>query len=375
MNNKSNPLQNLLSGKKLFFILVLIPTFLSVIYYSFFCTERFVSSSVITIRSQSSSQSDLLQSLTGLPSSSGGDSIISDSYAIEQLLISNSMINKLPEELSIDVLFGKEDIDYLSRLNSQMDEDKLNYWENRISINIEPMSNLATLEVQAYTAEEAHKLNEFLIQESENFVNTLSERLKQDATSLSIEELELAKERLLTANNNLASFLDRTGKITFEQSIAAQSSLVSNLEAQLADKKTELSAKTAYLKPSSDSLITLKGEISALERQINQQKTFLSQGESSKTTEEYAQYNKFILEKQFAEQAYSAAQSSLEKNRIEANTQQRYLVRIIEPNVPDEATEPGWLMPILMVFLIAFFSWAILALLIETVKEHIGWVY
>lgn len=370
---KRNPIIN---TKTLFILLVLLPTILSIVYYVAICTKRYVSESTISIRSPESNSTDLLQSLTGLPSSSGSGSVLSDSFAIEKLIFSQDMLNKLPDEISLSNLYSKPEIDTLSRLKSNFKEDRLDYWKSRVSLSIDPMSNLAVLKTEAYTPDEAIAINEFLIQSSEEYVNELSTRLKGDATTKSIEEAEIAKERLRKVSLEMSKFLEDSGKITFEESIASQASLISGLEAELAQKQTELSAKTAYLRPDSNSLIVLKGEIQALQSQIRKQQSSLERGSSSKrTTEELAAYNKLLLEKKFAEEAYAAAQATLEKTRIDASTQQRYLIRITEPTLADEATEPNVLVSILTIFFIAFFIWAILSLAIATIKEHIGWVH
>ncbi|MDY7025521.1 MAG: hypothetical protein SVC26_04175 [Pseudomonadota bacterium] len=381
MNANKKTLGNLkqtkVSAKTLFYALVLFPTIIATLYYGLFCTERYVTTSTVSIRSPESSGTDLLQSLTGMPSTGGSGSIVSDSYAIEKLILSNDLIESLPESLSIETLYGKESIDYFSRLTSEYNQDQLKYWEERISINIDALSNLMEIEVQAYEPEEALKLNEYLIQTGENYVNELSERLRNDAISLATREVNIAKANLLEANQQLAAFIDTTGKLSFEQDISSQSALISSLESQLADKRTELAAKETYLKSDSNSLITLRGEISAIEAQIASQKqsALSGSGNTERTSEELGQYNQLMLEKTFAEEAYASARASLESSRIDASTQERYLVRVIQPNLPDETTEPGFLIPVASVFLITFLIWALLALIIATVKEHMGWVY
>ncbi len=370
-------LEKLLSASVLFKLLVALPTLIAALYFGFFCSERYVSYSMISIRSPESGGTDLLQSLTGLPSSGSSGSIMSDSYAIEKLLLSIDLINYLPQDLRIEQLYGKQSIDYLSRLTSDYDQDKVDYWADRININVDALSNLMEIEVQAYTPEEALALNEFLIRAGEMYVNELSERLRGDAIVQAIEETELAKDNLITANNALAAFIDRTGKVSFEQDISSQSALISSLESQLADKRTELAAKQTYLKPDSNSLITLRGEIIAIEEQINSQRAYSLAGSqnSQNTSQELAEYSRLMLEKTFAEEAYAAAKASLESSRIEAGTQDRYLVRVIQPNLPDETTEPGFFISVITVFAIMFLVWAILSLIIASVKEHMGWVY
>lgn len=354
----------------IFTLTVLIPTFIAVIYYSLICTPRYVSESTFSIRTSQSNGSDLLQSLTGLPSNKTG-STAEDNYAIAELLHSHTLISRLPNHLSIRTLFNNDNIDFLSRLTSAKQNEITKYWRKRVHINVDSLSNLSTLSIQAYSAEEAKTLNEFLLRESEMFINELSNRIQNDAAEQAKKELSLSEGRLAKANNALNTFLNTNGEIDPSKSISARGEILASLEAQLAAKQTEFSAKRAFLKQNSPILTTLKGEISALKKQIHKQGQLL-QGSSTKTTELLTQYQNLLLEKEFAQQAYGAALASTEKARIEASTQKRYLVRIIEPNLPDETTEPRALMNILTVALFTFLLWGIGSLLIATVRDHIG---
>ena len=359
-----------LSQKHLFIITVLTPTLLAAIYYCFICTPRYVSESTFSIRSSQGGSSDLLQSITGLPSNNSG-SIVEDNYAIQELIHSNALINGLPDSLSLKSLFMSNHIDYLSKLRTDTMRDELNYWKKRVHIKVDALSNLSKLSVEAYSPEEAQALNQYLLSKGEAFINQLSNRLQADALSQSQEELSRGEKRLALANQQLNQFLNDKGEIDPVKVASSRGELIANLEAQLASKQTELSAQQAFLKSNSSSLSALRGEIRALRAQINKQKARL-RGATEKTTELLSEHQSFLLEKQFSEQAYASALATMEKSRIEASTKKRYLIRILEPSLPDETLKPVALRKIFSVALFSFLLWGIGSLLLATIRDHIG---
>jgi capsular polysaccharide transport system permease protein len=61
----------------------------------------------------------------------------------------------------------------------------------------------------------------------------------------------------------------------------------------------------------------------------------------------------------------------LETARHEAQRQQLYLERVVQPSLPDYAQEPRRVRNTVIVFVIGLISWALLVLLVTAVKEHL----
>ena len=62
--------------------------------------------------------------------------------------------------------------------------------------------------------------------------------------------------------------------------------------------------------------------------------------------------------------------AALEAARNEAQRQQFYLERIVQPNLPDIAIEPRRLRSVVIVFLLGLLAWGILSLLVASIREH-----
>jgi len=76
------------------------------------------------------------------------------------------------------------------------------------------------------------------------------------------------------------------------------------------------------------------------------------------------------MQRDFAAKRYEAAAAALESARHEALKQQLYLVRVVEPNLPQAALYPRrWLM-LASVFFGALLVYGIGWLIVAGVKEH-----
>ena len=93
-------------------------------------------------------------------------------------------------------------------------------------------------------------------------------------------------------------------------------------------------------------------------------------GTKSGIASKLSDYEKLTVEQEFATQMLSAADSSLEQARNEAQRQQFYLERVVDPNTPDLATLPKRLQSILTVAATVLCAYFIGWMLIVGVIEH-----
>ena len=82
------------------------------------------------------------------------------------------------------------------------------------------------------------------------------------------------------------------------------------------------------------------------------------------------EYQGVLLDQEFAEKSYAAAQASLERARAEADRTQSYLAIYMNPAIADDATSPRRPLAIFIVLTFAAVLWAVAALIALTVKDH-----
>jgi len=76
------------------------------------------------------------------------------------------------------------------------------------------------------------------------------------------------------------------------------------------------------------------------------------------------------VELEFARKAYTSMLGSLETARAEAQKQQKYLLPVVAPNLPDEPLEPRRVLGVLTVFFCSLVVYGIGALLLAAIREH-----
>ena len=153
--------------------------------------------------------------------------------------------------------------------------------------------------------------------------------------------------------------------------------LLSTLESRLVDLRARLSAVRNRLDADAPSVISIRGQIRALEREVAIKRASLTSsaaaGDDDRAVAELLiTYESLQLDKQFAEQQYASALQALEYARREANRQQRYLATFSSPTVAEEPAYPKVIIGLLTISTIAFGIWAIGLLLIYSVRDHLS---
>ena len=107
----------------------------------------------------------------------------------------------------------------------------------------------------------------------------------------------------------------------------------------------------------------------SLKKEIDEQTRQLS-GNGNSAATQTADYQRLMLANELAQQQLTAAMTSLQNTRGEADRQQLYLEVISQPSKPDWALEPNRIYNIIATFIIGLMLYGVLSLLIASVREH-----
>jgi Capsule polysaccharide export protein len=360
-----------------FLVCVLCPTILGTLYFLFVASDRFVSSAGFAVRSMDAgSGTDLFGTFTGL---ANAGSTTSDSYILLKYLKSRAMLEKLERDFPLREAFSRPDIDVISRLDSQSDiEHVLDYWDGMIDTTYDNISGVMTFSVQAFSPEDARQIADLVLSYSTELVNDLSERARADALAFAEDEVRLAEERLRTATENLRAFREAEQSIDPTRSAEVQIQIVGSLEKELLDIRARIAALEGTVDADSPALQTLRRQEEALRRQIEAKQSQISRGETVMGTSGtalsglLATYEALEVERNFAQQAYASALSSLEKARIEAGRQQRYLAIYETPAVPEYPLYPRRILNSILLAVVLCTIWGIGTLIVYAVRDHLS---
>jgi len=354
---------------RLFFITVLLPTFLSIIYFGLIAADIYISESRFVVRSP---DRQVATGLGALLKSTGFSRSQDDSYTVQDVMRSRDALKIINAELPLDKAFGKPNGDIISRFNSLgldgSQEALYRYYQKKIVIDLDSSSSISTLQVNAFKAEDAYRINSLLLELAEKLVNQLNQRGRQDMIRFAMSEVEIAEQKAKAASLALADYRNQQGIFDPERQSAMQLQLVSKLQDELITAQTQLEQVRVFT-PENPQIPVLQKRISTLNSEINKQMSKVAGGNTS-LTKKSAEYERLMLERGFAEKQLAAALASLEQARNDAQRKQLYLERIVQPSKPDVAVEPRRLRAIFTVLVLGLTAWGILTILIAGISEH-----
>lgn len=353
----------------LFFIAVVIPTALAILYYGFIATDVYLSESRFVIRSPEKQSSSALGALLRAPGvSAAGDEI----YAVQEYVQSRDALKALNRDGAISRAYGWSGIDTFSRFGGLGSdgsfESLFKYYTKRVDVKHESSSSITAITIRAYSAQDAFRINEQLLELSEGLVNRLNNRGREDLIRYATTEVRNAEQASQLAANALSAFRNQQGIVDPERQATVQLQLVSKLQDELIATKTQLLQLRAFT-PQNPQVPVLETRVAGLAREINEQISEVAGGQRSLAGKQ-VQFQRLSLENQFADKQLAGALASLQDARNEARRKQVYLERIVQPNIPDKALEPRRWRGILSTFALGMVAWAVLSMLLAGLKEH-----
>lgn len=356
-----------------FLLCVAVPSMLGALYFAFFASDRYVSGAGFAVRGiDAGGGTDFLGAVTGLASTG---STTSDSYILLDYLKSRDLVERLEQDFPLRESFGRQDADMLSRLDPSSEiEHVVDYWASRITTSFAPSTGIVKFEVEAFTPEDAQKLAALVLDHGKALVNELSIRARRDALAHAEEEVARAEARLKQALDAVRTFRETERSIDPAGDARAQTELIGGLERQLADLKARIAALRPSVSPNAPSLRNLVRQAEALAQQISAAREGLAAGETgdepASLSGQLASFETLEIERSFAQKAYASAFSSLEKARIEAGRQQRYLAVYSAPAIPQYPAYPRRLLNSLLLLGGLCTAWGIGALIAYAVRDH-----
>ncbi len=359
-----------------FVLLVALPVALGSVYYGFIASDRYVSGAGFAVRGVSAGGGlDGIGALTGLASSG---STTSDSYIILKYLKSRDIVDRLQADIDLRQAFSAGEIDRLSRMDSALPiEDFVLYWGKMISTTFDATSGVVTFEIEAYTAQQAEQIATLVLQYTQDLVNGLSETAREDSVRFAASEVVRAEARMREALASQRAFREQEQSLNPAATAQIDIELLGALQARLIDIRARMSAISGSVDADAPSMSALRRQAEALEAQIAERSAGIGGnlqdgGVSTGMSNLLAVYETLEVEKNFAQQAYASALSSLEQARVDADRQQRYLAVYSLPALPQAAIYPRRTLNVVVLALIAFALWGIGTLIVYSVRDHLS---
>ncbi|WP_294137526.1 hypothetical protein [Sphingobium sp.] len=361
--------QKLKNVSTLFVLTVVVPTLLAILYFGFIASDVFISESRFTVRSPDKATPT---GLGALFKSSGFSNAGDEIYAAQDYVDSRDALRAVNRQQAFINAYSGSSISMFDRFAGfgmgDTFEDLYKYYRGKVEVKYDSSSSIATLTVRAYTAKDAARFNEQLLEMAESTVNTLNERGRQDLIRFARREVDNAKKQSQDTALALSAYRNAAGVVDPEKQATVQIQMISKLQDELITTRTQL-LETRSVAPQNPQIEVLETRARGLSQEIDKQLGLVA-GSSRSLSTRAARYQRLLLENQFADKQLSSAMASLDEARNEANRKQAYVERIVQPNTPDEALEPRRLRGIFSTLILGLAAWGIISMLVAGMLEH-----
>ena len=365
-----SPITKLLKNT-VFVVTVLVPTSLALIYYGLIASDVFISESRFVVRSPQRQQSSSV--LGAIFSGAGFTRSQDDAFSVHDFIVSRDALSELDKKLQVRKAYTDSNVDFLSRFPGMLGDDSLEslhkYYGKQVSVVHDSTSNISTLRVSAFNAQQSHAINELLLVMGERLINETNDRGRQDLVKYAQAEVAVAEGKTKAASLALAGYRNQRSVFDPDRQSAIQLQQVSKLQDELITTKMQL-AQVRALTPDNPQVPVLQKRSEALQREMDAEMAKVAGGGSNSLTSKAAEFERLTLERAFADRQLASAMGSLESARNEARRQALYLERIVQPSTPDMAVEPRRLRAIFTVLMMGLIAWGILNILLAGVREH-----
>jgi capsular polysaccharide transport system permease protein len=371
MPARRSPFLKWLKKRRWFVLVVIVPTILAILYYGVFASDIYVSESRFVIKSPEQKRSSV-STLANLVQTTGLSGSQEQTNEVLTFVRSRDALKALEKSPGVRGKYGLDDADMISRfpglLGDRSFEHLFKYYGKMVEARFETEDGTAVIKTKAFTPQDAYVINRRLLDLSEGLVNRLNGRAQTKGIAEAQRQVDLATERARAARVALTQYRNSQSVIDPSKQAAGVFEISDNMIAQRAALQAQLALMQGAA-AGNPSIPALRNRIKAISAQIASQEG-RAVGTGSGMASKMGGYENLIVEQEFATQSMTAANAALVQARSEAQRQQFYLERVVDPNMPDTPLLPKRLLDILIVFAAATCLYFIAWMFIVGVLEH-----
>ena len=353
---------------------VLAPSALVALYLFVFAADQYVVEARFAVRGLTEPLANPQGMVSMVSVAGSGANNNQDGFIVANYIDSLPLVREADKAIGIRAMFSRGEADFWSRFSpGESPEELLKYWRKRVTTRIDAISGIITMEVRTFVPQDGVTLANFVLKRSEDLVNEISRRAREDAIARNRDEVEKAETRLKAAHLTLQDFRNRWGLIDPAKSAEAMLKLLVDLRKEKVKLENDLQVLRGTLDERSRSVQTIVATLQALDRQIGEQEAQITSDGASKTTniaQAILEYESAMIERTIADKIYESAQGLLDRARVMADKQQVFLTTFVQPSLPEDSLYPKRWSSLATAFFCFLVMWTIGALVQASVRDH-----
>lgn len=357
-----------------FAVMVALPSLASIVYYGFVASDQYVATADFMVSGGEPMQIDGLTSFTGMPAMA----TVQDTQIIVNYVQSRAALEKLQTLIDVRSLYSIPSVDRLSRLNPNKPiESVVGYWKKMVSASIKMPSGAVELRVRAFTPQDASRIAQAVLTLCDDLVNSINDRMINDAVSNAQQELDQTTARLTQARVALEQARDDRGVLDASKAGDALNKLIGETRAGLLTLQQQYDAELKFVAATAPQMIALKARIDAAQAQIGELElkvttTRLSSADQPTLAGSMTKFAELNVENDIAEKLYGVATASLEVTRIISESKLMYLNDFVRPVPPEQPEYPRRGFQIFLTIAGSLALWGLCCGIAQTVRKRMS---
>ena len=347
-----------------FFLLVCLPVIGSAWYLWNRAADQYSTTFAFSIRSEETSTGvELLGGIADLSGSGANDSDILFDY-----LNSQQITREIHDALDLSTMWSRPSNDPVFAYNSLGTiEDLHSHWDRMVKISHDSSRGIIEIEAKAFSPEEAYRIGAEILAKSDALINQINNIAHEDSVLYTLEALQRTKARLADARSALTEFRIVNEIVDPSVDVSAQTALLSSLDAQLTETLIEIDILSANTRQTDTRLNQAETRKRVLLARVDEErrKRVFGNEEVGKANlaQLFGEYERLIVEVEFAEQSYQAARASFELAISDARRNTRYLAAHVLPTRAEQSLFPKRGLILSLIALSAILIWALITLI------------
>ena len=305
-------------------------------YFYVIGRDRYQVSSSVVVRKATDTS---LPSLTlGSLVSGGNQSALEDARYLRTYLTSPEVLEDLEKRMDFRRLYAQKWPDlYPGVWRDATREQVLEVFRRQINVGLNEVSGELQIATFGFEPKTSLLLNQFLIGQSETFVNRLNQDVYKQQLDFTQQQVGLNARRVQQATLALKQF-QRTNQVLNAKAEAVGSEqFIGALEGELAKQRVQLATlQRQFSDPKAPEIESVQAQVQELQQQIAKERGSLVSPTGKNLNEKGLKLAELEANLSFATDLYKTALTASEKTRVDSLQQQRFMAVLSKPLPPEE---------------------------------------
>ena len=312
-----------------------LPIVLAFLYFYGVGRNRyFVKSEVVVRKPQESATAGLnIGTLIG----GGNQGSIEDARYLRRYLESPQVLKDLESQFDFQQAYRKRGIDPFAGISKDAGREYVHqFYRRQVGVQLDEASGVMKITSLGYDPVVATRLNRFLNQQAETFVNQLNQDIYRKQLVFAEQQVQENLQKVQKASDKLAAFQQNQQLMSAKVEAQVSGTLVAALQAELVKQKVLLATlKRRFVDPQAPEIRQAEDQVQELQKQVQIERAALVSPAGRNLPTEAAKLAALESDLKFKTELYKAALASAETTRIDSLRQARFLAVLAEPLTPD----------------------------------------